>query len=79
MQTEIICFVWFDSLGLINNHLVRQGRVFLGWTSIKLGYMSLAQGPQRSDAGEVRTRGPSVSNQSLNQWATALPTNRSFP
>ena len=27
--------------------------------------MCLAQGPQRSDAGEVRTRGPSVSSQAL--------------
>ena len=36
--------------------------------------MCLAQGPQRSDAGEARTRGPSVSSQTLNHWATALPT-----
>ena len=35
--------------------------------------MCLAQGPQRSDAGEARTRGPSVSSQALNHWATALP------
>ena len=35
--------------------------------------MCLAQGPQRSDAGEVRTRGPSVSSQALYHWATALP------
>ena len=27
--------------------------------------MCLAQGPQRSDAGEVRSRGPSVSSQAL--------------
>ena len=31
----------------------------------KLGSMCLAQGPQRSDAGEARTRGPSVSSQAL--------------
>ena len=31
--------------------------------------MCLAQGPQRSDAGEARTRGPSVSSQALNHWA----------
>ena len=36
--------------------------------------MCLAQGPQRSDAGEARTRGPSVSSQALYHWATALPT-----
>ena len=35
--------------------------------------MCLAQGPQRSDAGEARTRGPSVSSQALYHWATALP------
>ena len=28
--------------------------------------MCLAQGPQRSEAGEARTRGPSLSSQALN-------------
>ena len=35
--------------------------------------MCFAQGPQRSDAGEARTRDPSVSSQALYNWATALP------
>ena len=35
--------------------------------------MYLAQGPQRSDGGEARTRGPLVSSQALYHWATALP------
>ena len=35
--------------------------------------MCLAQGPQRSDAGEARTHGPSVLSQGLYHWATALP------
>ena len=35
--------------------------------------MCLAQGPERSDAGEARTRGPSVLSQALYHWATALP------
>ena len=35
--------------------------------------MCLAQGPQRSDTGEARTRGPLVSSQALYHWATALP------
>ena len=35
--------------------------------------MCLAQGPQRSDADEARTRGLSVSSQALYHWATALP------
>ena len=30
-------FVWFDSLRPINNISVKQGRIFLGWTSTKLG------------------------------------------
>ena len=34
--------------------------------------MCLAQGPHCSDAGEARTRGPSVSSQALYHWATAL-------
>ena len=38
--------------------------------------MCLAQEPQRSDAGEARTRGPSVSSQALYHWATALPDQR---
>ena len=37
--------------------------------------MCLAKGPQRSDAGEARTCGPSVSSQALYHWATALPIN----
>ena len=35
--------------------------------------MCLAQGPQRSDAGEARTPGLSVLSQALYHWATALP------
>ena len=35
--------------------------------------MCHALGPQRSDAGEAPTRGPSVSSQALYHWATALP------
>ena len=35
--------------------------------------MCLAQGPQRSDAGEAQTRGPSVSSQALYHCA---PTQR---
>ena len=33
----------------------------------------LAQGPQRNDAGETRTRNPLVSSQALYNWATGLP------
>ena len=41
--------------------------------------MCLAQGPQRSDAGEARTRGPSVSSQTFYHWATALPWRTEVP
>ena len=37
----MILFVWFDSLRPINNLSVIKGRVFLGWTSTKLGLMFL--------------------------------------
>ena len=36
--------------------------------------MCIAQGPQRSDAVEALTRGPSVLSQALYHWATVLPT-----
>ena len=35
--------------------------------------MCLAQGPQRSDAGESQTHSPLVSSQALYHSATALP------
>ena len=38
--------------------------------------MCRAQGPQRSDAGEARPRGLSVSSQALYHWATALSLER---
>ena len=60
-------FVCFDSLRPIINLSVKQGRVFLGGTSTKLGQMCLAQGSQRSDAGEAQTCGLSVSSQALYQ------------
>ena len=69
----LVLFVWFDSLHPINNLSVKQGQVFLGWISTKLGYMCLAQGPQRSDSGEAGPRGPSVWSLALYHWATALP------
>ena len=39
--------------------------------------MCLAQGPQHSDAGEARTRGPSVSSHTLNDFKNAK--NENFP
>ena len=63
-----VLFVWFDSLRPINNLSSEQERVFLGWTSTKLGWMCLAPGPQYSDSGEAQTRSPSVSSQALYHW-----------
>ena len=37
----LVLFVWFDFLRPINNLSVIKGRVFLGWTSTKLGLMFL--------------------------------------
>ena len=71
-QVQVSLFVWFDSLRPINDLSVIKGRVFLGWTSTKLGFMFLLK-DTHSDAGEARTRGPSVSSQALYHWATALP------
>ena len=39
--THDCLFAWFDSLRPINNISVIKGRVFLGWTSTKLGLMFL--------------------------------------
>ena len=68
----VFCFVWFESLHPINNLSVKQGWVFLGWTITKLGWMCLAQGLQRSDASEARTRSLSVLRKALSHWDTAL-------
>ena len=37
LNVFVCSFVWFDSLHPINNLSVKQGPVFLGWTSTKLG------------------------------------------
>ena len=64
--------VWFDSLRSINK-LSYIGTGFPGlnqyWARINLSCLRT----QGSDAGEARTRGPSVSSQALYHWATALP------
>ena len=79
-RDSFVCLIWFFTS--TQQSFSYAGRVFLGWTSTKLGLMCLAQGPQRSDAGEARTCGPSVSSQTLYHWATArdsIPTRpRSF-
>ena len=38
---SFVCYVWFDSLRPINKLSVIKGRVFLDWTSTKLGLMFL--------------------------------------
>ena len=63
----IFVFVWFDYVPSTIFQLYRDGS---SWFEPE---MCLAQGPQRSDAGDARTRGPSVSSQAHHHWATALP------
>ena len=41
--------------------------------------MCLAQGPQRSDAGEARTCGPFGLESNILLWATALPWRTEVP
>ena len=64
-------FVWFDSLRPINNLSVKQGWVFLGWTSTKLGLMFLLK-----DTTQWRRWGwnprLSVSSQALYQKVSSL-------
>ena len=43
-KVHAFLFVWSDSLRPINNLSDIKGRVYLGWTSAKLGLMCLAQG-----------------------------------
>ena len=43
-EYHVLMFEWFDSLRPINNPSDRTGRVFLSWTSTKLGLMCLARG-----------------------------------
>ena len=40
----VCLFVWFVFYVPVNNLSVTSGQVFLGWTSIKLGFMCHAQG-----------------------------------
>ena len=72
------CFCLFDLIIYVpvNNLSVTSGRGFLGWTSrLARIYVSCSR-TQRSNAGEARTRGPSVSSQALYHWATALSAHR---
>ena len=62
IEWDFVCL--FDLIHYIqstNFQLCRDGS---SWVEpvLKLGLMCLAQGPQRSEAGEARTRGPSVSS-----------------
>ena len=65
-------FVWFDSLHPINNISVMKGRVYLGWTSTKLGLMFLLK-----DTRQWRWWGsnPRSRVKHSTDWATALPLN----
>ena len=93
-ETTYVIKVWnvflvflFDSLRPINYLSVIKGRVFLGWTSTKLGLICLAQGhnavtPVRLEPANPLSRVKHstneplwslVSSKALYQWATAIP------
>ena len=48
-ENKFVC-VWFDSLRPINNISFIKGRVFLGWTSTKLGLMFLLKDTMKWDS-----------------------------
>ena len=62
---ELICVCLFVLILYVPSSIFKLNRDGSSWTSTKLGEMCLAQGPQRSDAREARTRDPSVSSQAL--------------
>ena len=67
-----VLFVWFDSLRPINNLSDIKGRVFLGWTSTKVGLMFLLKDTMKWCRWGSNLR-PLTSSQALYHWATALP------
>ena len=66
-------FVWFDSLRPINNLSVKQGRVFLGWTSTKLYYCVLLK--DHNAVTPVRLE-PVAPRSRVKHSTTALPDSR---
>ena len=71
----VFCLIWFFSLYVLLTifQLYRDGsswvELVLSWELINVSWPRT----QRSEAGEARTRGPSVSSQALYHWAIALP------
>ena len=65
------CFVGFESLRPITNLSVINGRVFLGWTSNKLGLGHNTVTPVRLEPAALRSRVKHSTTESLrsfNQW-----------
>ena len=60
-----VCLIWF--------FFSYVGTGLPGFNQYLAGINVSCSRTQRSDAGESRTRGPSVSSQALYHWATALP------
>ena len=61
----LVLFVWFDSLRPINNLSVKQGRVFLGWTSIKLGLMFMLKDTTQWRRWGLNPRPPGLQSSTL--------------
>ena len=67
-----LLFVWFDSFRPINYLSVKQGRVFLGWTSTN--YARINVFCSRTTMQWCRWgSNPQPLGQALYHWATALP------
>ena len=74
-KVHAFLFVWFDSLHPINNLSDIKGRVYLGWTSAKLGLMCLAQGhnavtPVNLEPAAPRSRVKHSTTEPLHQQIT---------
>ena len=69
-------FVWFDSLRPINNLSVKQGRVFLGWTSTKLYLVYYCVLLKDHNAVTLVRLEPAAPRSQVKHSTTALPGSR---
>ena len=71
MLVDLLCL--FDLILYIPSTIIQLHRDGSSWVEPVLNWdKCVAQGQQRSDAGEARTRGPSVSSQALDHFYGGL-------